>query len=115
MNTALKFKLIIGSLCILIVMLCTTQPNRLPSFVLVVPFVFIFCALWLAIAAVLSWFYDRSATKNLRAAALAAVLPMLLLILQSIGQLTVRDVLIIIALFGLAYFYMARMGAGTNH
>lgn len=37
------------------------------------------------------------------------VLPVLLLALQSLGQLTVRDVVALILLFAVGYFYMSRM------
>lgn len=43
-----------------------------------------------------------------RTAAFAAVLPVFLLVLQSIGQLTARDVLLAVGLFGLLFMYISR-------
>lgn len=41
----------------------------------------------------------------------ATVLPVLLLALQSLGQLTWRDAATLLLIFGVGYFYMSRVGA----
>ncbi|HKU19248.1 MAG TPA: hypothetical protein VJP80_08390 [Candidatus Saccharimonadales bacterium] len=104
-------KIVLTSLVALILLLITTQPTKLPSALLILPFVLMFFVLTGAIGLLLSWRSTRLTAKKYKLGALGASLPVLLLVLQSIGQLTLRDVLIIIALFALAYFYVARMAA----
>jgi len=58
---------------------------------------------------VLRWSHSRIR----RVIAGAALLPVFLLVLQSIGQLTVRDVLLAGSLALILYFYFARMATPT--
>jgi hypothetical protein len=103
---------IIGScLALLAVLTFTTQPARLPSVALIVPFLLMFAILALSIALFLAWRHGGMQTKALRSGTIGAVLPILLLVLQSLGQLTLRDALTLFALFGLAYFYMSKVSA----
>jgi hypothetical protein len=102
-------EIILFCMAALALLLGATQPTKLPSFVLIVPFLLMFCALALGISLIIAWRSSKLTAKNVRIGALGAALPILLLVLQSIGQLTVRDVLIIVVLFVLAYFYVARM------
>ncbi len=44
-------------------------------------------------------------------AGLIAAFPVLLLVLQSIGQLTAWDILMVVALFIIAYFYIIKTSA----
>ena len=92
----------------------TTQPARLPSVVLIVPFILMFAILGLTIALVIAWQKDRMTFKAIRSGCMAALLPVLLLILQSVGQLTLRDGLTLIALFAITYFYMAKVNAPVS-
>lgn len=103
---------IIGScLILLVLLLCTTQPERLPSAVLIVPFALMFVVLALTVALAIGWRHGGIGSKEIRAGCTAAVLPILLLILQSVGQLTMRDALTLFALFGIAYFYISKVNA----
>jgi len=103
---------IIGScLLILVALLCTTQPDRLPSAVLIVPFALMFVVLALVIALAIGWRHGGITSKHIRAGCTGAVLPILLLVLQSVGQLTLRDALTLFALFGISYFYMSKVNA----
>ena len=107
MNSTLKLTGVSSS--ILLLLLLTTDPQKLPSMVLVVPFVL----LYIAVASVLSFLlglFGVSTRARLRFGLLAAAIPLLLLVLQSLGQLTLRDVLVILALFIVAYFYISRLG-----
>jgi len=45
----------------------------------------------------------------MRFALLCAGLPTLLLAMQSVGQLTIRDIVTLFVFFGITYFYMSRM------
>jgi len=96
-----------ASLAILLLLFITTDPTKVPSFILVLPFILIFVVLVCALVLGLRW-RGMSTTRSLRVGALSAAVPLTLLVLQSIGQLTVRDLLTIAALFLLSYFYIAR-------
>lgn len=100
-------------IAILFILLVTTQPSRLPSLMLVVPFVLLFTAIWYFSFSV---FQGNNMTR-LRSARLSLVLaglPVSLLLLQSIGQLTVRDIVTIFAFFALAYFYISRLAISAD-
>jgi hypothetical protein len=99
---------IIGTcLIILCLLFVLTEPQNLPSILLTVPFGLVFIVLFLSVRAIAT---DRikSASARLRLAVLVAALPTLLLVLRSLGQLTFRDVLTALALFGVTYFYLGR-------
>lgn len=101
------------SAIILFALLLSTDPSTLPSFILVIPFVLIFTIIW-----VVSFRSLRNANiTRLRSARLSLVLaglPVSLMLLQSIGQLTPRDIITILAFFGLAYFYISRLVASAE-
>ena len=52
-----------------------------------------------------------SFTKMLRIAAVSAIVPVFMLLLHSVGQLTPRDIILSLAFFGLLYFYFNRVNA----
>jgi preprotein translocase subunit YajC len=110
----MKRKLIIaaGSLAALLVLFMSTDPAKVPSFLLIVPFILLFVSLMFIISSFLQY---KGYTKNrsLQVAALSTAAPVLLLVLQSIGQLTIRDILTVAILFALSYFYMSRSTASS--
>jgi len=114
MKIAHKLKIIGGSILALLVIFSSTRPDKMPSLMLIIPFLLMFLALWLILSVVIALISSRSPRKIARSAAFIAGLPILLLVLQSIGQLTLRDVMIIIALFAVSYFYVARTNTITN-
>ena len=92
---------------ILLALLLTTSPQKLPSFVLMLPFVMFFTLVFYAT----KWIALKRpaiAARASRLAVLCASLPTLLVVLLSLGQLTIRDVATTAALFVLSYFYIAR-------
>jgi hypothetical protein len=93
----------------LLTLVTATQPARLPSIVLIVPFVLMFAILALTIALLIAWRHEVLGFRAIRAGCMAAVLPIVLLVLQSVGQLTLRDGLTLAALFGITYFYMSKI------
>lgn len=105
----MKKALIFGALCFMAVLalFSTTDPNKVPSFVLPVPFVLLFISLLAAIMWTLQK-YGMGMSRSVRVGALCAGIPIVILVLQSIGQLTVKDVLTIAVLFAVSYFYIAR-------
>jgi len=84
---------------VLLLVLISTDPYRSPLLVVVVPFGLIFIALFMTINSLMKLtpgVQRLSSKKRLFIAAAAAWLPVMLLILRSIDQLTVRDGLIMI-------------------
>src|SRR4051812_28364630 len=102
--------LITGCLLLLVAVLFGTDPNHVFSFVLILPFILLFALLTL-ICSVLFHRRGFSGLRSLRMGGFLAGLPVILLIFQSIGQLTVRDVATILALFVISYFYITRANA----
>jgi hypothetical protein len=105
----MKHSLYIAGSCLLalVLLFMTVDPDHVPSFMLVLPFVL----LSILLISVVSFFLQRQGVgskKGIKIAVLCSSLPMLLLVLQSIGQLTVRDVLVVLLLFGLSFFYISR-------
>ncbi len=89
-------------------MMVSTDPSRIPSVLLITPFLLIFTILVLLVMVVLRW-QGLSMLRSLRLAIMSAVLPTLVLVLQTLGQLTIRDLLTIAALFAITYFYLSRI------
>jgi hypothetical protein len=104
----LSYSLILLPIITLLVLLFTTDPQSTPSFVLIIPFVLIFTSLLF-----ISFGTLRRRGMNKRSswgvAAFIALLPTLLLVFQSLGQLTSRDIITIFAFFALTYFYLMRI------
>lgn len=87
--------------------LFSTNPTRLSSALLVLPFFLLFGLLF-----VLATYYFQqtgfSKKQRLRLSALTAGLPCLLLVLESVDQLTIRDTIMLFGFFGLASLYAVR-------
>jgi hypothetical protein len=103
-----------------IIFLLSTSPKKLPSVMLVIPFALFFLALYLSAKTVLERNEEQSrqGAQVLRprlGAFLAAGFPVLLLVLQSIGQLTVKDLGTAVAIFTISYFYVARFSADVSN
>ena len=101
---------------IILLLLLLSSPSRLPSAVLIVPFLLLFIAIYVTVKEVMHLLRGGEQNKivGMRAsrprliAGLVAGFPVLLLVLQSIGQLTAWDVLTVVALFIVAYFYIIK-------
>jgi hypothetical protein len=86
-----------------------TDPTRLPLPLLIVPFVWLFAVLYLSINFVVNWQWPGAPKKRrIVIAGVGAALPVLLLVFESIHQLTVKDFLIAAALVACISFYMSR-------
>jgi len=104
----------------LVVMLLMTSPEHLPPAVFIGFFMLLygFCYSFLALAGIV---FNRLriiqwSTRRVSRTALAiASLPVFLLVLQSIGQLTLKDVLLTSGLFILLYLYFGRVFTQANH
>ncbi len=99
---------IISSIILLLILL-NTDPQSLPAVVLIAPFILLFVAFASAIY-LMAGYLGLSGPVRLRTGFVGAFAPVVLMILQSLGQLTLRDTLVIFALFVLVYFYISRLG-----
>lgn len=89
-----------------------TNPRSVPSVVLIVGFAMIFAVLYVGLRLIirLLGLRDRMSAAQYKVLTLGgAGLPVLLLALQSIGQLTLRDVVTIAALFLVGSFYAMKL------
>lgn len=115
-NLASKPARLIGLYVVTALFLMTTDPFRLPSVFLIIPFALLFCCLYFTILVVVHFFRSGEdetvvGLKLRRPRLLAAVVagfPVLLLVLQSIVQLTVWDAIITLVIFLLVYTYVSR-------
>ena len=110
----MKKTLVLCGFCLLAiaVLFTATDPKAVPSFMLVFPFL-LFFVLLLSLIALLLQKRGWSIGRSLRIGMLCAGIPLIMLILQSIGQLTLKDVLTIAALFAVSYFYMSRASVSS--
>jgi hypothetical protein len=98
-------------ICLTVFMMCT-KPQNLPVLLLIVPFVLLFVALmstWGLVVPVLHRLMGQrgyAGSRRLRVTVCGSVV--LLIILQSLGQLTLRDLLTIVAIAIIGYLYIGR-------
>ncbi len=119
MNIRQKILRAIAAWAVLLLFMAFLQPQRLPVVVLIVPFVLLFAAffaLWDLVAALQIKYVSRMATGSLhrRLGATISMSVVLLLVLQSLGQLTMRDVVTLLAAVLIGYLYLARNRFGTS-
>ncbi len=110
-----RFGWVISVYLVLLLVLITTDPFHSPLLVVIVPFGLIFLALFMTFNSLMrGWAEHHRLTpkKRLLIAAGAAWLPVMLLILRSIDQLTGRDAFIL-GIFVLALLvYISRTNFG---
>lgn len=85
--------------------LLSTDPRKLPVVLVVVPFLLLFVALFYTIWLLLHKIGRR---RSAVIAVCLATLPVLMIVLQSINQLTIRDVVILLVLEAGLLFYITR-------
>ena len=94
--------------------LVLSEPSRLPVVALIVPFVLLFAAtycLWNLTQQARIRYLDRGKPHKRLGVVLCAC-AVLLLVLQSLGQLTLRDVITVAAIVFLGYIYVSRVNLG---
>lgn len=98
------------SYLILIVILLTTNPDNMPLPVITIPFIVIFLCLFLTADLIARYIFSNLKPKSrTKISMVLAVFPVLLIILQSINQLTVKDLIITVGLFLLLVFYFKKV------
>lgn len=85
-----------------------TNPDNLPLPLLVLPFLWLFAVLFVTIRNLLGRMREVRARQAALIAGFGATLPVLLIVFQSIHQLSIRDVLLCLGLVGVAALYMLR-------
>lgn len=111
-----KLAAILGSWACTVLLLLFTSPANLPSAVLIAPFILLYISIFVTVKELMHLLRggDQNKIVGMKAsrprliAALIAGFPVLLLILQSIGQLSTWDILTVVALFIVAYFYIVK-------
>lgn len=92
-----------------IAFLVFTNPSNLPVPFLIVPFLLLFVAIFMTVHYVLEAHLATIARKRrVVMAGVCATLPVLLLVFESIHQLSMKDFLITVALIVCVSFYMLR-------
>lgn len=100
---------VIGIMIIGCILLFTTNPQRMPLPVLILPFILIFALLWLLLRMILRYFYPQTPKRKLDFfAGLLSAFPVVCLLLQSVGQFSSRDFITLAALFVVLWFYLNR-------
>jgi uncharacterized membrane protein len=92
----------------LLALILLTNPTRLPVPFLVLPFAILFIALYLSLSLLLQKYSRLHPTRIKRTAAVSSSIVIVAFALQSLGQLTIRDVVVAVALIGIGYFYIGR-------
>lgn len=97
---------------LLLVLMITTKPASLPVVVLMLPFIVLFLALmssWKLLRSLRGHTIGRKEhPKGERLGFVVSLSLVLLLVLQSLGQLTLRDGATVVALAVIGYLYMLR-------
>jgi hypothetical protein len=97
--------------------LFTTDPQELSPILLIVPFVLFFLSLFLAVVFITTVMVKEAtpslSRKSFMFSLVLAAYPVMLLLLQSIGQLSLRDVVTLTLLLVISGFYIARSSFGT--
>jgi len=97
-------------ICLLMFM-GVSMPSRLPVVVLILPFALLFAGcygLWGVLQEIRVRYFAGSKPSN-RLGITISLSAVLLLILQSLGQLALRDVITVIAIVCIGYLYVARL------
>ena len=92
--------------------LAFSAPEKLPVALLIVPYVLLFAALYGAWMALVRFTtpYGARARPRRRLGAVVCLSIVLLLALQSLGQLSLRDVITVVAIAAVGYVYLVRSG-----
>ena len=106
-----KLPWVIGLLGLFLIF--TTNPTRLPLILLIIPYVIVFIVLFAVSRKFIRHLKppvgNKASRKQTGAAVIFAGFPTLCLLLQSIGQLSSRDLVILVILFGVLWFYLSRI------
>jgi len=110
MKTRTQISTVILSYIILALLLLTTNPEKMPLPVIIIPFVVILICLFLTINIIIRYVIsDLKPKSRFRISLALSAFPVLIIVLQSVNQLTIKDTLITIGLFLLLIFYFKKV------
>lgn len=89
----------------------TVNPDKLSLLYILIPFIMIFGLLFASVNIFLGNFFNISNANRRLISFVVSVIPVFLLIVQSISQLTVRDVLISVAVALIIIWYSLKIQA----
>jgi hypothetical membrane protein len=89
--------------------LLSTNPEHLPLLLLWIPFLLLFAILYISARTLAARNNRMKGRRLMSVSIIAAALPVLLLVLSSINQLTLRDTIISITLMLAGIFYLQRL------
>lgn len=107
---------LLAGLLLGLVFFALTDPRRMPPAVLMVGFAIILAVLYCGLRLIgrTTGLQERLRPGQYQGLLfVGTVLPVLLLGLQSLGQLTPRDVVALVLVFAIGYFYISRLSART--
>lgn len=85
------------------------NPDKLPVIGLLAPFLIVFLALYATAKLLLETFFELELGPRRIIALSVSLLPTLLLVIQSITQLTLRDVILVIAIVVVMVWYTTKV------
>ncbi|OGL39056.1 hypothetical protein A3J32_02240 [Candidatus Saccharibacteria bacterium RIFCSPLOWO2_02_FULL_46_7] len=95
-----------------------TDPYKLPVSLLFVTFVWLFLCLFLTFLYLINHLAKKtllsSRLKRYEFALMAAALPVLLLLLKSVDQLTIKDGLLLLSVYLLTVFYVSKLNINKD-
>ena len=116
MNHKKQLCAVIGIIFIGAILLFTTNPQKMPLPVLILPFILMFVLLWLLLRMLMRYFYPLTPKRKLDFfAALLSAFPVVCFLLQSVGQFSSRDFITLTALFVVLWFYLNRAITAQIH
>lgn len=99
----------VGMVCGLVLFLMNTNPKQLPIAWLLAPFLWIFMTLFYVFRQGFVTLLENDSTKRVRVlAVIAAVLPVIVLLLSSVNELTIRDLMLLSAVGAIGLLYTSR-------
>ncbi len=105
-----RLALVVSLYTALVAWLLLTDPRDMSIIFLIVPFVLLFAALWLSADLFIKRFFPRlKASRKLAITVCVSVVPVFLLVLNSVDQLTWRDVGLVVCLVAFLIFYSGRI------
>lgn len=119
MKTTRRTVILIIGFILALMLFTLTNPQSAPAAILIVPFILLYILFLYLFNVTLkrnvkALTSSANRRKRLSIAGILAALPVMLLALQSIGQLTVRDVITLVILISILGFYVTRISFTKN-
>ena len=108
-KTKKRLIILLGIYLVVLVFFISVNPEKLPLILLLLPFLLIFLVMYLSLIFVLDTFFKIKSQPKRLIAFSVSIMPVLLLIIQSITQLTLRDVLLSISIVVIVVWYTIKL------